>query len=177
MTAAEKAAGGIVDLGHLLAHALAIEVEAADRYRMLADQMEVHNNVELAAMFGKLAEIEGKHAIEIAERARDIALPHPLPWEYAWPGRESPEAIDPSQLHVSMTPHEALLLALKAEEGAQSFYEWVAEQSDDEDVRALATDFAADEIEHVAMVKEMLKRYPPPATDPPEDPDPPIPQG
>ena len=50
-----------------LARAWAMEVEAAERYAMLADAMEEHNNPEVAELFRKLARIEQLHADGIVE--------------------------------------------------------------------------------------------------------------
>ena len=46
----------------LMSTALAIELEAADRYGELADVMETHNNPEVAALFRRMQSIEGMHA-------------------------------------------------------------------------------------------------------------------
>ena len=39
-----------------------MEDDAAQRYTDFADAMETHNNLEVAALFRKMAVIEGKHA-------------------------------------------------------------------------------------------------------------------
>jgi len=46
----------------LLALAHQMELDAQERYSMLADQMEAHNNTELAQIFRNLARVEGLHA-------------------------------------------------------------------------------------------------------------------
>ena len=43
-----------------LAAAIAMEEEAAQRYEEFADAMELHNNVEVAQMFRKLAQSEAR---------------------------------------------------------------------------------------------------------------------
>ena len=48
-------------LAELMALALAMEREAAQRYAEFADAMEIHNNVEVAALFRKMATIETGH--------------------------------------------------------------------------------------------------------------------
>ncbi len=40
-------------VAEFFAQALAIEVEAAERYTLLADQMDVHDNQHIAAIFSK----------------------------------------------------------------------------------------------------------------------------
>jgi len=164
------------DLAHLFAHALTIEMEAEDRYRVLAEQMEVHNNAELATLFAKLSVIEGKHALQIAERARGMELPELKPWDFGWQDVESPEAIDPTDLHYLMSAHHALQLALAAEQRAFAFFDEAAKSATDPEVKAMASEFAEEEREHVRLVEELLGRYPPPPADWHEDPDPPVTQ-
>jgi len=72
----------VASLNDLLAVAYQIEIDAVDRYQLLADQMETHNNPELVKIFRDLARAEGIHGEEIrrmagdfdvAARAREIA--------------------------------------------------------------------------------------------------------
>jgi rubrerythrin len=165
---------GIRSLPDLLSHALAIETEAVERYTMLADQMEVHNNPELVAIFRKLAHVEGLHAKEIEERAAGLDMPDLKPWEYEWGSGESPEASDPTEAHYLMTPHHALQMALAAEQRAFAFFNELVGKVEDAEVRQLAEEFAEEEREHVALVEELLERYPQPAADWDDDPDPPM---
>jgi rubrerythrin len=169
-------ASAVGNLAQLLAHALAIEIEAEDRYRILADQMETHNNVELATLFAKLSTIEAKHALQIAERAKGMELPDLKPWEYCWQDFESPESIDPTDLDYRMVAHQALRLALAAEERAFLFFDLAARQATDKEVATMASELAEEERGHVELVKRLLSRYPPPAKDWDEDPDPPVSQ-
>jgi len=62
----------ISNLADLFAAAYRIETDAVERYALLADQMETHNNAELAAMFRDLARAEGLHAEEI--RGKEVLL-------------------------------------------------------------------------------------------------------
>ena len=52
-------------LADFMTQAIAMELEARERYEEFADAMETHNNREVAAMFRKLAAIEGKHADQL----------------------------------------------------------------------------------------------------------------
>ena len=58
---------GIHTLPELLAHALAMETEAAERYGELADQMEIHRKTAVAAIFRRLEKAEKKHLDELTE--------------------------------------------------------------------------------------------------------------
>ena len=69
MSGSKSSTGSIQSTTDLLTLAYQIEIEAVDRYQLLADQMDVCNSPELAALFRKLAHIEGLHAKDILEQA------------------------------------------------------------------------------------------------------------
>ena len=163
-----------ITLMDLLARAYTIEREAVDRYNDLADQMEVHNNLELAELFRKMAAIEAKHAEQIRYRAGDQVLPHISPLSGHWPGAEPPESIATEDVHYLMTPHHALKLALAGEQQAAAFFEEMVELAGDAPTRALAEELASEEREHVKMAEDLLKRYPEPEDGWDDDPDPPM---
>lgn len=160
----------------LLAHALAMETEAAERYQELADQMDVHNNPEVAALFRKLAEIEKLHVNNVNDLSGDLELPHIAPWDYAWQTPESPESPSNNsrEVHYLMQPYHAIALALKHERLGVEFYARLAERGDREDIRKLAEELHATEIEHVRLLEQWLARFERPEKDWSEDPDPPL---
>ena len=160
-------------VSEFFAQALAIEEEAAERYNLLADQMEAHNNREIAAIFRQMASIETEHRDEIARRAGD-ALVAGRPASFSWTGPDGPEAVDFERLHYLMTPRQALRLARFNEERATKYYEAIAEAATDPAIAALAKDMAEDERNHVAWADQWLAKFAPddPAWD--EDPDPPV---
>ena len=147
----------------LLAHALAIEREAAARYREFADQMLIHNNRAVAELFEWLAEMESQHHARLQERARDH-IPAPLkPCEYRWVDPESPEACSLDALCYLMSPRHGLEIALANERRAFRFFENVGQSFDcAEDVRHMAWEFAAEEKDHVARLERMIERTPAP---------------
>lgn len=174
MSAARAGKGAaIAGVAELLAHAHLIEVEAAERYHMLADQMEVHNNAELATLFRKLAGHEEHHAREILEQAGDMELPELKLDEIKWPGAEGPETADFGEAHYLMTPWHALMIALEAERRAHRFFDELCQTVDDAEMRKWAEEFREEEAGHVRMVEELLARYPEPAAGWAEDDDPP----
>jgi rubrerythrin len=175
MTVAQPTAA-IETAGELLTHAYQMELEAQERYGYLAEQMDVHNNVELAKLFRELARVEGLHASDILERLMGMNLPQIGPLEYKWPGGESPEALDMGEMHYMMTPREALMLALMAEQNAFEFFDRLVRTSPDEDIKRFAVEFAQEEQEHVELVLGELKKYPETGEPPREDMDPATPQ-
>jgi rubrerythrin len=168
---------GFDDMDEFLAHAHALESEVAERYREIADAMEVHNNPEVAALFRELAEQSAKHGREVLEYAHK-PLPHVAPWAFRWGDNEAPETPTMSDVHYLMKPFHALSMARRAESQAQDFYARVATDSHAEAIRDLAKEFATEESQHVATLDRWLKKYPKPASDWDFDPDPPgIPGG
>lgn len=170
---------GIHSVEHLLAHALAMEVEAVERYESLADQMETHNNREVAALFRKLAEIEKLHVDNVNDISEGHTLPHIAPWEYSWEAPESPEApsVSAEGLHYMMHPYHAIAMALEAERRGVDFYDRLVAQSEREDIRKLAAELCETEREHVTLLEGWLARFQPPPKGWNEDPDPPLLQG
>ena len=160
-------------VAEFFAQALAIEIEASERYDELADQMETHNNHTIAGIFRKMAKIEGLHRDEIKRRAGE-ALVGDRPASFSWLAPEGPEAIDFSDVHYKMTPRQALMLARHNEERATKYFEAIAEAATDPEIKVFAATMADDERQHVALVDKWLEKYE--ADDPnwDEDPDPPV---
>ncbi|QOC22481.1 ferritin family protein [Wenzhouxiangella sp. AB-CW3] len=163
-------------LGCFLAHAVVLEDEAATRYRELADAMAVHNNPEVEALFRKMAEYSDMHRAEAVSHAEQHAngLPDLKPWEFEWPGNESPESGRLESAHYMMTPYHALELALQAEQGAFAFYDDMARRSELDAVRALAREFAEEEAGHVRALEKWLAEFPEPPENWADDLDPPV---
>jgi len=164
--------GPIESAAELLAHAHRIEADAAERYGLLAEQMEIHNNPDVAQLFRKLEWVEGLHADKIEKRAGETPLPALGPLDGKWPGDDSPEAVDLGEAHYLMTPWQALQMALKAERSAFAFYDRLAQTATDPEIKQLATEFAEEEREHVELVLKELEKHPPPDKDWSHDPDP-----
>lgn len=160
----------IGSVAELIAIAHRIETDAIERYQLLADQMETHNNVELTRMFLDLARAERLHAEEIDRLASERGLSAPADPIGPWQG-DGPEAIDLEEAHYRMTPYDALRLALAGEQRALAFYGELAATHPDPAVRKLAGALADEEQEHVDLCHRLLHRYPPVATDRDADPD------
>lgn len=176
MTAREKPdQGAMTGLAELLAHALAIETDASERYTMLADQMAVHHNSELAELFRKLASFEDLHAREIIDKAKQLDLPKLKLDDLKWTGDDSPEAVDAAGGHYLMTPWHALQMALEAELRALDFFAQIAADTQDDEIRRWAKEFEEEEAEHVRLVERYLAEYPKPKDDWADDMDPPAP--
>jgi len=166
----------ITSLADLFAVAYRIEADAVERYELLADQMETHNNPELVAVFRDLCRAEKIHRDEIQRLAGEIDVVTHARQLPCWDRGDSPEEVDLGAAHYMMTPWHALQMALEGEKRALDFFTSAMETAKDSQVKKLAEEFAEEEAEHVNLVHRLLRRYPPPAASWSSDPDPPIAQ-
>jgi len=155
-----------------MARAYTMELEATERYAQFAEQLDTHNNREVAQLFRKLADIEALHAKRILEEMHWPSMPA-LPPAYAWEGAEGPETAPFASLHYLMQPWHALEIALRCEQEAQKYYESIAVSGAPKKVRDAAREMAEEEQEHVRLIREWMRKVPRPAAGWDEDPDPP----
>ncbi len=164
-------------LADLYAIAYQIEVDAVERYAMLADQMEMHNNPALVDIFRDLARAEAIHRDEICRMAGDFDVAAHARQTACWRIGESPESANLGAADYRMSPHHALQMALAAEQRALGFFRGLLADARDPDVKRLATELVGEEAGHVALCLRLLQRYPPPGGGRvAEDPDPPASQ-
>ena len=165
----QSASGAYEDF---MSRAYAMELEAIDRYAQFAEQLDAHNNKEVASLFRKLSQIEGLHAKRILEEMRWPSMPALAP-AYAWEGPEAPETAPFDALHYLMQPYHALKIALQCEQQAQEYYEGIAAGRAPRRVRAAAAEMALEEREHVRLIRAWLTKVPKPPEGWDVDPDPP----
>ena len=157
-----------------MAQAYTMEIEASQRYTEFADEMEVHNNPEVAQLFRKLAGIEGLHAKQILEEMGWPQMPEPV-YALQWAGGEPPESAPVTELHYLMQPWHALELALRNEQRAEKFLAGIARSpKTPAEVKKLAAEMAGEEREHIQLIRDWMKRVPKPDRDWSRDPDPPF---
>jgi len=172
-----RSAHAVLEVADLLAIAYRIEADAVERYGLLADQMETHNNPELVKVFRDLARAEEIHAGEIRRLAGDTDLTgRDDMLRSIWRKGESPEEVDLSAAHYLMTPWHALQLSLAGEKRALAFFTSIVETAKDAKVKEMAAEFVEEEAEHVNIVYRLLRKYPKPADSWSEDGDPPLAQ-
>jgi rubrerythrin len=160
-------------LDDFMNQALVMEMEAAQRYSDFADAMEMHNNVEVAALFRKMADIEGRHAQQIMAQMGWTTTPAPLPGAVHWDGFEAPETAAIDDVHYLMQPYHALEVALAAEQRAERFFAKLVRAATTPAVRKAAQEMQEEEREHVELVRAWMKKVPKPDADWADDPDPP----
>jgi rubrerythrin len=164
----------INSVGELLAHARVMETEAYECYLDLAEQMEVHNNNEVADLFRQLASEEKKHVDKVDMRAGDEQVPHMAPWDFKSFETESHGLTGAREVHYMMTPYHALALALRAEQRSLDFFTQVVETASDAQTLEMARDLMEEERHHVELIKQWLAKEPKPEENWDEDPDPPV---
>jgi rubrerythrin len=143
-------------LSEFLAHAIALEREAAERYLELADMMEAHRNDEVSRLFRDMVHYSRLHHDSIVERAGARALPAIGAWQYRW--RQPPEAGGEEAFDPSLNAYDALRYARENEQRALAYYAEVGQGASDPEVRRLASEFAAEETEHVEAIDDWLAR-------------------
>ena len=163
----------ITSVAEFLAHALELEIESVQRYKELADSMEVHNNPEVAQLFRRLAEYSTLHAEEVRQRTQGMELPEIPPWDFKWNMPESPEAARMEEANYLMNTQQALEMALHNEIRGRDFYADVAAKSPDPEVQAIAAEMVDEESEHVVLLERWVERAARQSHDPQEDLDPP----
>ena len=156
-----------------LAHALEMEVESIERYRELADSMDVHNNPDVADLFRQQAELSEAHVTDIRQRAQGMIVPDIPPWDFKWNCPDSPEALCLEDVNYLMNRFQALKIALHNEVRGRDFYARVAMDSPDAEVRRMAAEMEIEENEHVEQLRRWLDRESTHEEQPQEDLDPP----
>jgi len=163
----------IKTVSQLLLHADRLERDAALQYAALADQMETHNNQELADFFLEMSKIEWEHVSDISKISGEMNL-QSIEAHRRWVGLSSGEAPEFGDMHYLQQPYHAIQAALKAEKENVKFYSDVAENADSAELRELAVKLLAEERQHVCELEKWLGRYlePEPGWD--HDMDPPV---
>jgi rubrerythrin len=149
----------------LYAHALAVEREAAARYAELAEFMSDHDNQPVAELFARLAQIEEEHAAALLARTRNLDMPALRPFEHTWFDAGPPETVAHEFVFRLMTPHDALKVALEAEQRARAYFEQVFADATDPDVKMLAASMIQEEQQHIEWVERALAMDPDPHID------------
>ncbi len=141
-----------LDLGIL------IEEEAMDRYQELAENLDVHNTGDAAQFFRFMVTCEAKHGEELQEKRRELFGEEPssvdrsVLWDVEAPGYDTTRTF--------MTIQDALKVAMAAERKAFEFFDGALAKVTDSEVRELFTELRQEEVEHMEMVREQMKKVP-----------------
>ena len=146
-------------VAELLVHAHQLEHEAAERYEDLADRMAEARNPELAELFRQMSAIERKHVAKVDEVAEELELPSLESWASPWEPGQGPETMAEDQISADITANEALSAMIENEERAVHFFSDVAEATNDAEVKRMAMGLAAEEREHIDLLRGWLARF------------------
>jgi len=142
------------------AQAIAIEREAAARYREFAHQMAGYGNVRTAELFSRLAQFEAEHAEQLLEKSTGMKLPSIEQLRRGLIEGSRSEVATYEFLYRRVLPHHALLMALAGERRAKAYFERMQKASADPEVRKLSGEFAREEAEHIAWIEKALAAEP-----------------
>lgn len=139
-----------------LAHAIALERDAARRFEELATAMGTEGNAELKDFFERMAGYSRKHLAQAVERGGFRDVPVLAEAEFEWPDGTSPETAAWAGVDAFMDARGALELALESEQRGHAWYAAVAATTQDPEVRALAAEFVEEEAEHVELLHKLI---------------------
>jgi rubrerythrin len=142
------------------AHAIAIEFEAAARYREFEGYFTDRGEAVLAGLCGNLAHFEEEHFDELLRRSQGLSLPKLSPEQYRWINARSPEEPSRELFYEVATARQLLQVALRAERDARRFFEYVAGTTTSPEVQAMAEEMAREEDDHVRWVSKAMEYLP-----------------
>jgi rubrerythrin len=134
--------------------AILAEEEARERYVLFVDLLGHRYEGDATDVFRHMAVNEGKHEADLIAQRKALFGETPpnvdrsMLWEVEAPGQGEARAF--------MSPRRALDIALDAETKAHAFYTGALANVTDPQVKALFTELAAEEAEHVAAVRRLI---------------------
>ena len=150
----------IISVEEFYAHAIAIEREAARRYREFEEHFADRGEDVLAGLCGNLAALEGEHLEILLKASAGLTLPAIEAAGHQWLESGEPQAAARELFYRVVGRRQLLEIALQSECNALGFFEWVAQTTPDASVRSLARDMAVEEMEHVDWVRNALEYKP-----------------
>lgn len=146
----------ITSVEMFLGYSIKVEEEAATHFDELGEAMENCGNTEIAKLFRQLAGYSRLHWQEAKARAGSKDVSGHMPQEHMWPRLETPEQTGLWAGDPAMSKRDALKAALQGEKNGFDFYHHIAQTARDPEIRALAKEFADEEIEHVAILERWI---------------------
>ena len=149
----------IASIEEFYAHALAIEREAAERYREFERWFRERDDEVLAGLCASIGQAEEEHYRALARDSRGLQLPALAEGQHSWLEVGSPEAPVRELFYRVAEPRHLLQIALQGELEAAAFFNWVERTAPDPAVRAAARRMAMEEEQHVAWVGGVLEYH------------------
>ena len=147
----------VASMGELLALAGAMEQEAIDGYRALAERMAEAGHLGLAAVFEELIADEKDHLGKVDSWSNDLDLPKILPPAYAPEKLFDDEGADLASPEL-LSAYRAFSIAVRNEERAFVFWTYVAAHAKSAEIAGAAERMAKEELGHVAKLRGERRR-------------------
>ncbi|MGE5548678.1 MAG: ferritin-like domain-containing protein [Solirubrobacterales bacterium] len=144
----------ITSVDQLMSIAVGMENEAARRYEQLAAAMERRGEGGMATLFRQLSQLERDHESGLARWAEREGRRRPDPAAFPWP---MPETFG-EEGDGTLTPYEALGIAVRNEERAFAFYSYLAAMAPEDETRERAEALAREELVHVRQLRMLRRR-------------------
>lgn len=148
-----------LDLRDALDLAILMEEEARARYLDFSTLVGGRYPGDAADTFKLMAAYEEKHGAQLTARRRSLF--QDAPSRVAPEMLDDLEAPDRGQPRVFMSPHQAVAVAIRAEEKAWAFYDQALRQARDPAVRDLFAELRSEEAEHAKVLAARLRGLPP----------------
>ena len=142
------------------AQAIAIEREAAARYREFAHRMTGYGNTRTAELFLRLARFESEHAERLLDKTAGMRLPSAEQLRHGLVQGSRSEVATYEFLYRRVLPHHALLMALAGERRAKAYFERMRKTTRDPEIRRMSARLVREEGEHIAWIERALAAEP-----------------
>jgi rubrerythrin len=143
-----------LDLRSAFDFAIGIEEDAQLRYQEFAAQV---TDPQAAAFFREMMVNESKHRRQLTSR-RDVLFRHAPPRFDTSIVGDGVEAPSLDEILPSISPREAMEVALRAEIRAHDFYDSAIPHLKDPDVRAFFEELREEEVEHQQAIRAIIAR-------------------
>ncbi|MBP2301140.1 ferritin-like domain-containing protein [Azospirillum picis] len=146
--------GPVASLADLMGIARAMESEAVRRYGQLAGMMDRRGDAALAGIFRALVREEEGHAAAVEHWEDALGLPPADTGAFVWHlPPDIASSWDELAERSSITPYQALSLAVLNEQRAFAFYSYIAAHAEADPVRSNAEALAREELSHAARLR------------------------
>ena len=145
---------GSLDLSSALDFAIGNEEDAQLRYQEFASRV---SDPGAASFFREMVTIESEHRRQLEGR-RNVIFRHG-PRRFDTSVASDSWLPDPDEIVATLSPREAMEVALAAERRSYRFYEAALRGVKDPGVRTLFEELRDEEAEHEAAVRAMLDKY------------------
>jgi rubrerythrin len=142
-------------LDELFAIAQAMEHEAGERYRRLAERMQAEGRTDLAELFARLSSDEAGHETSVLNWSRQRIQKAPDPATIRWKIPETFDEETAAELASSqlINAYRVLSMAVRYEERAFALWSHIAALAENAEIQQAAERMAREELEHASLLR------------------------